>query len=71
MDYPMEENSKLILFGSGDRNKIAYDKEDMILFVSDTLSDLVKNMFSLTYLQTRQVFRDYMESKGYKVKRFI
>jgi hypothetical protein len=50
---------------------IAYDKGDMILFVRDHLYELLRDMFSLTNTSARKVFKDYIESKGYRVKRFV
>jgi hypothetical protein len=70
-DYSIEDNGSLVVFGKGDKNQIAYDKGDMILFVRDSLNELVKNMFSMSNTSTKKLFKDYMQSKGYKVKRFV
>jgi hypothetical protein len=70
-DYSPEDNGSLIVFGKGDENQIAYDKGDGILFIRDSLYELVRNMFSLTNTRAKKIFKDYMESKGYKVKRFV
>ena len=70
-EYPMEENENLVVFGRNDKNQIAYDKGDRILFVRDSLYELVRNMFSITNTPAKQLFKDYMESKGFKVKRFV
>jgi hypothetical protein len=70
-EYPKEENDKLVIFGKGDKNQIAYDIGDRILFVRDSLSELVKGMFSLSTRGTKEIFKDYMQSKGYKVKRMV
>ena len=70
-EYPKEENDKLVVFGKGDKNQIAYDIGDRILFVRDSIHELVKNMFSLSTNGTKRIFKDYIESKGYKVKRMV
>jgi hypothetical protein len=70
-ESPKEENDTLMVFGRGDKNMIAYDKGDMILFVRDHLYELLRDMFSLTNTSARKVFKDYIESKGYRVKRFV
>ena len=70
-EYPVIDGENLVLFGKGDFNQIAYDKGDKILFVRDSLYVLVRNMFNLTNTPAKKVFKDYMESKGYKVKRFM
>lgn len=70
-EYPKEENDKLVIFGKGDKNQIAYDIGDRILFVRDSLLELVKGMFSLSTRGTKEIFKDYMQSKGYKVKRMV
>ena len=70
-DYSPEDNGSLVVFGKGDKNQIAYDKGDGILFVRESLYQLIRDMFSLTNTPTKKIFKDYMESKGYKVKRFV
>lgn len=70
-DYSPEETSTLILYGKGQKNQIAYDKGDQILFVSNHLFDLIKNMFNLSKTSTKQMFKDYFQSKGLRVKRFM
>ena len=70
-EYPIEDNGQLVVFGKGDKNQIAYDIGDRILFVRDSLHELVKKMFSLTDRGTREIFKQFMESKGYKVKRMV
>jgi hypothetical protein len=70
-DYTPEESSTLIIYGKGNKNQIAYDKNERILFIRDSLQDLIKNMFNLSTTGTNKVFKNYFESKGYKVKRFV
>ena len=70
-DYSIEDNGSLVVFGKGDKNQIAYDKGDMILFVREHLYELLRDMFSLNNTSARKVFKDYIESKGYRVKRFV
>ena len=70
-DYGIDETPNMVIFGRNDKNQIAYDKEDQILFVRDHLYELVRNMFSLNNTPAKKVFKNYMESKGYKVKRFV
>ena len=70
-EYPIEDNGQLVVFGKGDKNQIAYDIGDRILFVRDSLHELVKKMFSLTDRGTKEIFKQFMESKGYKVKRMV
>ena len=70
-EYPIEDNGQLVVFGKGGKNQIAYDIGDRILFVRDSLHELVKKMFSLTDRGTREIFKQFMESKGYKVKRMV
>jgi hypothetical protein len=70
-DYSHEETKTLILFGKGKENQIAYDKGDQILFVTDHLFELIKNMFNLSKTGTKQVFKDYFQNKGWRVKRFM
>ena len=70
-DYSNEETDNLILYGKGKENKMAYEKGDQILFVIDHLFELIKSMFNLSNTGTKQVFKDYMASKGLRVKRFM
>jgi len=70
-DYPLINKPNVVLYGEGDQNVIAYDKEDKILFVSQGLYELVRNMFSITNTPAKKIFSDYMASKGYKVLRFV
>lgn len=70
-EYPKEETDKLVVFGKGDKNQIAYDIGDKILLVRDSIHELVKNIFSLSTTGTNRIFKDYIESKGYKVKKMV
>lgn len=70
-DYSPEEQENLIVFGRGKRNQIAYDKGDQILFVLDELFHKVEDMFNLSSTATKKLFKDYFESKGLRVKRFM
>lgn len=70
-EYNIEDNGSLVIFGKGDKNQIAYDKGDMILFVRESLYELVRNMFNLTNTTAKKIFKDYMQSKGYRVKRMV
>ena len=70
-DYSREETDNLILFGKGKQNQIAYEKGDQILFVIDHLFELIKSMFNLSKTGTKEVFKEYMASKGLRVKRFM
>lgn len=69
-DHSPEENKDLILYGKGKKNVMAYDKNERLLMVADSLKELVQTMFNLSNPATKRVFRDYLESKGYEVKRF-
>lgn len=70
-DYSRDETDNLILYGKGKENKMAYDKGEQFLFVIDHLFELIKSMFNLSKTGTIQVFKDYMASKGFRVKRFM
>jgi hypothetical protein len=70
-EYNIEDDGSLVIFGKGDKNQIAYDKGDMILFVRESLYELVRNMFNLTSSPAKKIFKDYMQSKGYRVKRMV
>jgi hypothetical protein len=70
-DYSPEETNNLVLFGKGKENKMAYEKGDQILFVTDQLFELVKIMFNLSKTGTKEVFKDYLGNMGYRVKRFM
>jgi hypothetical protein len=70
-DYSPEEQKNVVLFGRNDRNQIAYEKGDEILFVTDELFHKIQDMFNLTSPGTRQAFKDYFASKGMRVKRFM
>jgi hypothetical protein len=60
-----------LLFGRGLENQIAYDKGEKLLMVRESLFNMVKNMFSLSTISTRALFKAYFLSKGYKVKRMV
>jgi hypothetical protein len=70
-DYSPEEQKNVVLFGRNERNQIAYEKGDEILFVTDELFHKIQDMFNLTASGTRQAFKDYFASKGMRVKRFL
>jgi hypothetical protein len=70
-DYSPEEQENLIVYGKGNRNQIAYDKGDQILFVHDELFNKVGDLFNLSSTATKNLFKDYFASKGLRVKRFM
>lgn len=70
-DHSPEENTDLILYGRGKENVMVYDKNERLLILADSLKSLVQNMFNLSNPATKKVFRDYLESKGLIVKRFL
>lgn len=70
-DYSPEEKENLIVWGKGKRNQIAYDKGDQILIVHDELFHKVEDMFNLTSEATTKLLKDYIESKGLRVKRLM
>ena len=71
-NYPVRENDRgLVLWGQGENNKLAYEKEDRILFVAEDLFQLLRDMFSITNTPAKKIFVNFMKTKGYEVKRFI
>lgn len=65
------ENGKHINFYMGDEVEIVYDISDQLIFVDPHVYGLVYNMFDLTNTKTVKIFKDYLKSKGYKVKWFV
>jgi hypothetical protein len=70
-DFQPSVINDVLLFGRGLENQIAYDKGEKLLMVRESLFNMVKNMFSLSTISTRDLFKAYFLSKGYKVKRMV
>jgi len=70
-DYSPEETPTLFIFGKGEKNQIAYDKGDEILFIRESLMELVQRMFSLSNTSARKMFKEYFKLKGLRVKRMV
>lgn len=69
-NHSPEDKGDLIVYGRGKNNVVAYDKNERLLMVADSLMNKVQDMFNLSNVATKKLFRDYFESKGLTVKRF-
>jgi hypothetical protein len=71
-DYPKEKLSDtLIVYGEPPETQLGIDTSRNILYVRPELYELVMRVFSLTNTPTKKVFKDFMETKGYKVEKIV
>jgi len=71
-DYPKKKLSDtFIVYGEPPDTQLGLDTVMNILYVRPELYELVMRVFSLTNTPTKKVFKDFMETKGYKVEKIL
>jgi hypothetical protein len=69
--YVVVDNGSWTNWGSGEDNQIVYDNENEILFVRESLYELIKGVFSIDHHEYVEFIKSYMANKGYYVKRIV
>jgi len=69
--YDAMDNGDILSWGEGHDNQMVYDKENELLFVRESLYELIRDMFSLDHHDYVEFIKSYMANKGYYVKRIV
>jgi hypothetical protein len=69
--YEEIDNGDIISWGEGQDNQMVYDKENEILFVRESLYELMKDMFNIDHHEYVVFIKSYMANKGYYVNRIV
>jgi hypothetical protein len=69
--YDAMDRGDILSWGEGEDNQMVYDKENEILFVRESLYELVRDMFSIDHHDYVVFIKSYMANKGYYVKRIV
>jgi hypothetical protein len=69
--YEVMEAKDILSWGSGEDNQMVYDKEMELLFVRESVYELIKNMFDIDHHDYVEFIKSYMANKGYYVHRIV
>lgn len=69
--YKDIDKGDIMSWGEGSDNQLVYDKENELLFVSLSLHDLIRDMFSIDHHEYVEFIKSYMANMGYFVKRIV
>lgn len=69
--YDAMDKGDILSWGEGRDNQMVYDKENELLFVRESLYELLRDMFSIDHHDYVEFIKSYMASKGYYVKRIV
>lgn len=69
--YDAMDKGDILSWGEGNDNQMVYDKENELLFVRESLYELLRDMFSIDHHDYVEFIKSYMASKGYYVKRIV
>lgn len=69
--YDDIDKGDILSWGEGQDNQMVYDKENELLFVRESLYELIRDMFSLDHHDYVEFIKSYMANKGYYVKRIV
>lgn len=69
--YDAMDKGDILSWGEGHDNQMVYDKENELLFVRESLYELLRDMFSIDHHDYVVFIKSYMASKGYYVKRIV
>ena len=69
--YEAIDKGDILSWGEGQDNQMVYDKENEILFVRESLYELMKDMFNIDHHEYVVFIKSYMANKGYYVNRIV
>lgn len=69
--YEVIEKKDIVSWGSDSDNQIVYDKDNEILFVRQSLYELIRDVFSIEHHDYVEFIKSYMANMGYFVKRIV
>jgi hypothetical protein len=69
--YDDIDKGDILSWGEGQDNQMVYDKENELLFVRESLYELIRDIFSLDHHDYVEFIKSYMANKGYYVKRIV
>jgi hypothetical protein len=69
--YEVIEAKDILSWGTGQDNQMVYDKDNELLFVRESLYELIKGVFSIDHHEYVEFIKSYMANKGYYVKRIV
>lgn len=69
--YEVIEKKDIVSWGSDSDNQIVYDKDNEILFVRQSLYELIRDVFSVEHHDYVEFIKSYMANMGYFVKRIV
>lgn len=65
------DTKDILSWGEGQDNQMVYDNENELLFVRESLYELIKNMFGVDHHDYVEFIKSYMANKGYYVHRIV
>lgn len=69
--YEVIEKKDIVNWGSDSDNQIVYDKDNEVLFVRQSLYELIRDVFSIEHHDYVEFIKSYMANMGYFVKRIV
>ena len=69
--FDVIDKGDILSWGEGQDNQIVYDKENELLFVRESLYELIKNIFGIEHHDYVEFIKSYMANKGYYVHRIV
>lgn len=69
--YEVMDKGGIISWGEGEDNQMVYDKGMELLFVRESVYELITNMFGIDHHDYVEFMKWYMANKGYYVYRIV
>lgn len=69
--YEVIEATDIISWGTFQDNQMVYDKDNELLFVRESLYQLIRDVFGVEHHDYVEFIKSYMANKGYFVRRII
>lgn len=69
--YEVIDATDIISWGTFQDNQMVYDKDNELLFVRESLYQLIRDVFGVEHHDYVEFIKSYMANKGYFVRRII
>jgi hypothetical protein len=69
--YEVIEAKDILSWGTGQDNQMVYDKDNELLFVRESLYQLIRDVFGVEHHDYVEFIKSYMSNMGYFVKRIV
>jgi len=69
--YEVIEAKDILSWGTGQDNQMVYDKDNELLFVRESLYQLIRDVFGVEHHDYVEFIKSYMANMGYFVKRIV